>query len=445
MSVVKLDRDAFEIASTCEPNQIGTSLPGERRAEDELSYWRQKLVGIPAILELPTDRPRAAVQTLRAARESVLLSKSLKHALEALSEREGASLFVLLLAVFQVQLSRCTRQDDIVVGVPIEGCGDGQEPDPHFGVAVVRTDLGGDLTFRQLLSRTSEAANSAREHANVPWERLVEAVQPDRDTSRHPVFQALFALEESQLSPPLRQTSDPAADARVIGVDLALQLRDEPEGLAAHFTYSTDLFDAATIARMGGHFQKLLEGVIVNQDEQIAKLPVLTDAERHQLLVEWNSTEMEYARDRCLHQLFEAQAVRTPDAIAVVFGKESLTYGELDRRANQLARHLIRLGAKPDGLVGICLERSLEMVVGLFAILKAGSAYVPIDPAYPRDRIGYMLENSEAALLLTQAPLAENLPTGAAKVVVIDADCPEIARQSQENPGTLSILRTSPM
>jgi amino acid adenylation domain-containing protein len=434
MSTVKVGGDAFEIASTCEHDHDRTSLPGERRAEDKLSYWRQKLAGIPAILELPTDRPRAAVQTLRAARESVLLPKSLKRALEALSEREGVSLFVVLLAAFQIQLSRCARQDDIVVGVPIEGCDNDQEPDRRLGIAVIRTDLSGDISFRQLLSRTSEAAHSAREHANVAWERLVEAVQPDRDASRHPVFQTLFSLEESQLSSALAQTSDPAADARVMGVDLGLQLRDEPEGLAAHFTYSTDLFDAATIARMGRHFQTLLEGIIVNPDEQIAKLPLLTDAERHQLVVEWNGTEMEYACDRCVHQLFEAQAVRTPDAIAVVFGKESLTYGELDRRANQLAHHLIKLGAKPDGLVGICLERSLEMVVGLLAILKAGSAYVPLDPAYPRDRIAYMLENSEAPLLLTQAQLAQNLPAGTANVVLIDADWPEIARQGHKNP-----------
>ncbi len=435
MSAVKVDRDAFEIASACEPNHSRASSPSERSAEDDLLYWRQKLAGIPAILELPTDRPRAPVQSLRAARESVLLPTSLKHSLEALSEREGVSLFVLLLAAFQIQLSRYARQDDIVVGVPIEGCDDVEEPDRRFGIAAIRTDLSGsDLTFRQLLSRTSEAENSARQHANVPWERLVEAVQPDRDASHHPVFQTLFSLEESQLSSAQGQTWDPAADARVMGVDLCLDLRHEPEGFTAHFTYSTDLFDDATVARMGGHFQTLLEGIVVNPDQQIARLPLLTDAERHQLVVEWNGTEMEYARDRCVHQLFEAQAVRTPDAIAVVFGKESLTYGELDCRANQLAHHLIKLGAKPNGLVGICLERSLEMVVGLFAILKAGSAYVPLDPAYPRDRIAYMLENSEAPLLLTQAQLAPNLPTGTAKVVLIDADWPEIARQSQETP-----------
>ena len=435
MSEVKVDQGALGIASSFEHNDSRAFIPGGRRAEDDLSYWRQTLAGIPAILELPTDRPRPAVQSLCAARESILLPKNLKSLLEELSEREAVSLFVLLLAAFQVQLARCARQDDIVIGVPVDGGHGYQEPAQRFSLAVIRTDLSGDLTFRQLLSRTSEAVESACEHANVPWERLVEAVQPDRDASRHPVFQAFFSLENSELSSALGQSSDASADPRVTGVDLQLQLRDEPEGFAARFTYSTDLFDASTIARMGGHFQRLLEGITDNSDELITKLPLLTDEERHQLVVEWNRTEMEYARDRCVHQLFEAQAARTPDTVAVVFGKESLTYRELDRRANQLSHHLIKLGAKPDGLVGICLERSLEMVVGLVAILKSGSAYVPLDPAYPRERIAYMLENSEAPLLLTQTQLAQNLPTGTAKIVLIDTDWPEIAKQTEENPG----------
>jgi amino acid adenylation domain-containing protein len=436
MSEVKLDQGAIEVAPASVRTKTAKRLSGDDMVERGLSYWRQKLAGIPAILELPTDRPRPPIQTFRAARECVLLPRSLKEALEALSKREGVSLFVVLLAAFQTLLSRYTRQDDIVVGVPVPGCDDVQESEQRFGAAVVviRTDLSGDLTFYQLLSRVSEAADSAHEHANVPWERLVEAVQPDRDASRHPVFQTLFSLEDSEFSPALGKISDRATDGGVLEVDLRLQLRDEPEGLAAHFAYSTDLFDAATIARMAGHFQKLLEGIIANPDEQIWKLPLLTDSERHQLVVEWNSTGMEYARGRCVHQLFEAQAARTPNATAVVFGNESLTYGELERRANQLAHHLIKLGAGPDGLVGICLERSLEMVVGLLGILKAGSAYVPLDPAYPRDRIAYMLENSEAPLLLTQAQLVQNLPASAAKVVLIDSDWPEIAKQSHENP-----------
>jgi surfactin family lipopeptide synthetase A len=411
---------------------------GDHLVEQELSYWRDKLAGIPAILELPTDRPRPPAQTFRAARESVLLSGDLKQALKALSEQEGVSLFVVLLAAFQTLLMRYTRQDDIVVGSAIL-CSDetdDQGRGQSFETTVaIRTDMSDDPTFRQLLLRVSDARNDARGHRNVPWERLVEAVQPDRDASRHPVFQALFSLEDSQLLPDSSwSAAESVADCDPLKVDLQLQLSDRPDGVSAQFTYSVDLFDAATIARMAGHYQKLLEGIVANADERVSRLPLLTDAERNLLVIEWNNTGMEYARDRCVHQLFEAQAARTPNATGVVFGKESLTYGELDRRSNQLARHLIKLGASPDGLVAICVERSSEMVVGLLGILKAGSAYVPLDPAYPRDRIAFMLENAEVPILLTEAALAENLPSGAAKVVLIDSDWPEITKQSQESP-----------
>jgi len=399
--------------------------------EQELSYWRQRLAGIPAILELPTDRPRPPAQSFRAAHESVVLPPNLIAALEALSEQENVPLFVVLLAAFQTLLARYTRQDDIVVGTPVT---DREEInfEESATLVAIRTDVSGALTFRQLLARVNDATSSAREHQNVPWDELVAAVQPEQDASRHPVFQALFELEESNSLPGSHWESS-AVPADRFKVDLRLQLR-ATQGLAANFTYATDLFDASTIARLAGHFGRLLEGIVANPDEQIASLPLLTEAERHQLVVDWNSTQMEFARESCVHQLFEAQAARTPDAVAVAFEKASITYGELDRRANQLARHLIALGAKHDGLVAICLERSLEMVVGLLGILKAGSAYVPLDPAYPRDRVAFMLENSEAPLVLSQASLVQNLPAGGARAVLIDSDWPEIAKQSQRSP-----------
>jgi amino acid adenylation domain-containing protein len=344
---------------------------------------------------------------------------------------------VVLLSAFQTLLTRYTRQDDIVVGVAMQGCDedDAQELNQRFGAAIaIRTDVSGDPTFRQLLSRVNNDANSAREHQNVPWERVVEAVQPDRDASRHPVFQALFSLEDAQFPLESGEISDPGTDSVALEVDLQLQMLYGPEGLSADFTYCTDLFDAATIVRMAGNFRKLLEGIVENPDETVWRLPLLTDGERNRLVIEWNNTGMDYARDRCVHQLFEAQAARTPNAIAVVFGQESLTYGELEGRANQLANHLVKLGASPDSLVGICLERSLEMVVGLLGILKSGAAYVPLDPAYPRDRIAFMLENAEVPLLLTQAQLRESLPSTASGTVLIDSDWPEIAKQSQESP-----------
>jgi amino acid adenylation domain-containing protein len=437
MSELKLDQGAIEVAPDSVQTKTRKRLSNRDLVEQEVAYWCQKLAGIPAILELPTDRPRPPVQTFRAARESVLIPGSLKRALEALSEQEGVSLFVVLLAAFQTLLTRYTRQDDIVVGIAIQGReeDDARQLNQHFGASsVIRTDMIGDPTFRQLLSRVSNDANSAREHQNVPWERVIEAVQPDRDASRHPVFQVLFSVEQSQFSPGSGEISDPGTDAGALKVDLQLQMQDRLNGLEAYFSYCSDLFDAATIVRMTGHFWRLLEGIVENPDETVWRLPLLTDAERSRLVVEWNNTGMDYARQLCVHQLFEAQAARTPNATAMVFEKESLTYGELERRANQLARHLIKLGATPDGLVGICLERSLEMVVGLLGILKSGAAYVPLDPAYPHDRIAFMLENAELPLLLTQARLREGLPGTAPGIVLIDSDWPEIAKQSQESP-----------
>jgi len=437
MSEVRLDQGAIEVAPTIVATESTKPPSSAGLVDQEVSYWRQKLAGIPAILELPTDRPRPPVQTFRAARESILLPGSLKQALEALSEQEGVSLFVVLLAAFQTLLTRYTRQDDIVAGVAIQGReeDDARELIQPFGASVpIRTDMSGDPTFRQLLSRVSRDANSAREHRNVPWERVVETVQPDRDASRHQLFQVLFSVEDCQFSPESEQMADPGRYRPVLEIDLQLQILDRPEGLAAHFTYSTDLFEAATIVRMAGHLRKLLDGIVENPDETVWRLPLLTNAERNRLVIEWNNTGMEYPRERCVHQLFEKQAARTPNATAVVFGKESLTYGELERRANQLANHLVNLGACPDSLVAICVERSLEMVVGLLGILKAGAAYVPLDPAYPRDRIGFMLENAEVPLLLTQAQLRKNLPGTASGTVLIDSDWPEIAKQSAKSP-----------
>jgi amino acid adenylation domain-containing protein len=433
MSELKLDQGVIEVAPACVQTKA-KDLPSSDEFVEHLSYWHQRLTGIAAVLELPTDRPRLPVKTSRSARESIVLPGSLKQALRALSEKEGVSLFVVLLAAFQTLLTRYTRQDDIVVGVaiPRDEMEHREELNEYFGASVpVRTDISHDLTFRQLLSRVKRDVDSAREHQNVAWERVAEVVQPDRDTSRHPLFQVLFSLEDFHFSP--GAISGPGTDTGVLKVDLQLQMLDRRDSVAAYFTYSSDLFEAATILRMAGHFRKLLEGIVENPDATVWRLPLLTDAERNRLVIEWNDTAMDYPSDRCVHQLFEAQAARTPNATAVIFGKESLTYGELEGRANQLANQLIRLGTSPDSLVGICLERGLEMVVGLFGILKAGAAYVPLDPAYPRDRIAFMLENAEIPLLLTQAQLRESLPMRC-RTVLIDSDWPEIRKQSQDRP-----------
>ena len=422
MSGLKIDQGPVE--ATPVPTMAGPRADGELR-ERNLAYWRQKLAGIPAILELPTDRQRPPAQTFVGAHESLVLPGRLKAELEALSAKEDAALSVLLLAAFQALLTRYTRQDDIVAGVVTAE----REQDPFGADFVVRTDLSGDPKFRELLARVRHEVNEARKHQVVSWQKVIEAVQPDRDASRNPVYQALFSFEEVPASPVVDANTD-----RTLQADLRLQIQNDGTDLRAVFTYATDLFDGATIVRMAGHFEKMLGGIVENAEQTVWRLPLLTETEREQIVVEWNNTVMEYPRELSVHQMIEAQAARTPDATAVVFGNESLTYAELDRRSNQLAHHLIRLGAKPDSLIGICLERSLEMVVGLLGILKAGAAYVPLDPAYPQDRIAYMVENSEAPLLLTQASLKDHLPATTARSILIDWEWPEIAKLSTASP-----------
>lgn len=423
---------AANVLKTTSAGTDGGGSPPRDAAEPLISYWRRQLTGIPAILELPTDRPRLAAQSYRAACENTLLPRSLKAALQRLGVHEAVPLSIVLLAAFQILLRRHTRQDDIVVGCVITDSNGLQIPAPYQpGLArlPIRADMSGDPPFRELLVRLEGTIAGAIEHANLSWERLVEAVEPDADASRHPIFQALFSFEDCG-------GGDGAVRADLLKTDLWLQLRDEPHALAANFIYCADLFNAETIRRMAGHFRELLEGVVSNPGECISRLPLLTEAERHQLLHEWNDTWREYPHERCVQELFEAQVTRTPDALAVVFENEHLSYAELNRRANQLARYLMKVGVEGNALVGICVERSLEMVVGLLGILKAGGAYVPVDPAFPPDRIGFMLEDAEAPVLLTQEALAETLPAGKAARIRLDADWPEIAAESGENvPG----------
>ena len=406
--------------------------------EGHISYWRQRLAGIPPVLELPTDRPRPPVQGFRGACQTLVLSKSLSESLKELSEREGVTLFVTLLAAFQALLSRYTGQDDIVTGLILPGR-DKVGTERLIGLfahtMITRTDLGGDPTFRELLWRVGDIVRCDCQHQNVPFAHLVNDLQPDRDPSRNPLFQVLFSLTPLVL--PVQSGWEAVSydvDTGTTKVDLQLQLYDMQEGIVARFNYNTDLFGAATIARITGHFRTLLQGVVANPAQRLTTLPVLSHVERRQLLVEWNNTQTDYAGDQCIHQLFEAQVGRTPNATAVVFENERMTYRELNRRANQLARQLLKLGVGPDVLVGICVERSLEMVVGLLGILKAGGAYVPLDPAYPRERLSFMLEDAEVLVLLTQDRLLESLPESRARVVCLDTGWHEIAKEDTENP-----------
>ena len=326
--------------------------------DQQLSYWQQQLAGVKPLLELPTDRPRQAVQTYRGASQSFILSQSLSDGLKHLCRQEGVTLYMTLLAAFQTLLYRYSRQNDIVVGSPIAGRN--------------RVEIEG-----------------------LPFEKLVEELNPERSLSYSPLFQVMFVLQNApgRSKQMLGLKENPVElKAETAKFDLLLSVTEKDGILAGSWNYNTDLFDAATIERMTAHFQTLLEGIVDNPQQPVSQLSLLTTDERHQLLVEWNDTATEYPQ-KCIHQLFESQVERTPDAVAVVFEGQQLTYRELNHRANQLAHYLQKLGVKPDVLVGICVERSLEMVVGLLSVLKAGGAYLPLDPGYPTERISFVLQD----------------------------------------------------
>ncbi|NEO98539.1 MAG: amino acid adenylation domain-containing protein [Symploca sp. SIO2E9] len=409
------------------------------KLESQLSYWKQQLNNAPPLLQLPTDRPRPPVQTYRGAKESFELPKSLTKALQAIGRKAEATLFMTLLAAFKVLFYRYSGQEDIIIGSPIAnrnraeiegliGC--------FVNTLVLRTDCSGNPTFEELLGRVRQVTMKAYEHQDLPFEKLVEELQPERDANYNPLFQVLFNLQntpEVKLElPELTLTPFEVEHTRTL-FDLRLDMTEIDSGLEGFWEYNTDLFDAARINRMMGHFQKLLEVIAANPQQRVDQLPLLSQSERHQLLTEWNDTAREYASDTCIHQLFEEQVEKTPDAVAVVFENQQLTYQQLNQRANQLAHHLQSLGVKPEVLVGICVERSLEMVVGLLGILKAGGAYVPPDPNYPQERLSYMLADSGVEVLLTQQSLLEYLPPSQAQVVCLDTDWGVIEQHPQKN------------
>lgn len=408
--------------------------------EDQLKYWRGQLNGSPSMLELPTDRPRPPLQSFRGASVPLLLPKSLLASLKSLSQSEGVTLFMTLLAGFQSLLSRYSRQSDILVGSPIANR-NGLQVEPLIGLfantLALRTDLSGNPSFRELLIRVREVTLAAYAHQDLPFERVVEALQPERDLGRSPLFQVMLALQNAPL-PELQlsgvQLHAAGVDNGTAKFDLTLFLTESDQGLAGTLEYSTDLFDSETAEHIVGHFCTLLEAAAANPNRRVNELPLLTEDERHQLLVEFNQTTTDYPEQECVHSLFELQAARIPDAIALVHQGQSLSYGELNRRANQLAHYLRRLGVGPDMLVAICAERSLEIVVGLLGILKAGAAYVPLDPASPQQRLSSMLDDCRAQLILTQHEFLSGLSTHAARKICLDSDWKEIASEAVHNP-----------
>jgi aspartate racemase len=414
-------------------------LQGERE-ETQLAYWKRQLAGMPSVLDLPTDYPRPAMQTYRGTQQSFAFPQSLSASLKTLSQRQGVTLFMTLLAALQTLLHRYAGQDDIVVGSPIAGRGR-SETEELIGLfvnnLVLRTDLSGNPTFEELLQRVREVTLGAYSHSDLPFERLVEVLQPERSLSHAPLFQVMFAFQNVPRSPlrfPGLELSPLDVNSGVSKFDLTLSMWEEAGELQGTLEYSTDLFAAATIRRMLGHFQTLLEGIAAHPTQRLWALPLLTPAERQQLLVEWNATAAAYPREMCLHTLFEEQVERMPHAVAAIYDNENLSYQTLNQRANQLAHYLQGCGVGPGTLVGLLIERSLEMLVGLLGVLKAGGAYVPLDPAYPPERLSFMVRDSQVAVLVTQPHLLSTLPVHQAQVVCLDSDWEALAHERQDNP-----------
>jgi amino acid adenylation domain-containing protein len=410
--------------------------------ESHLAYWQARLEGAPRLLALPADRPRPAVQTFRGATRAFAVSAELSRALHDLALRHGATLFMTLLAAFQALLGRYGGQDDLVVGTGTGGRGR-VEAESLIGCFInilpLRADLAGLASFGELLDRTRESTLAAFAHQDLPFELLVDALQVERDPSASPLVQVLLVFLNV---PPLRiqlggdlQVEGVRIDRESAQFDLCLYLGEEEGGLEGHLEYNVDLFDAATVDRLLGHFRNFLERAAADPSRRVAEIPLLSEAERRQAIDDWNATAVDFP-DACLHELFEARAAEAPEAVAVVCGEASLTYAELERRANQLAHHLIRLGARRGGRIGVSLERVPEVPVSLLAVLKAGCAYVPLDPEYPEERLAVMLESAEVRLLVTQERLAGRFAGFDVRQVLVDQRMDHRIEESERPPPT---------
>ncbi len=406
----------------------------------ELAFWKQQLADVPAALELPTDRPRPPVQTYRGSLYPITLSTRLTNRLKDMSRLEDVTLYMVLVAAFQNLLHRYTGQDDLLIGSFTAQCGQSgteQLEGSSTNITVLRTDLSGNPTFRELLRRVRKVILDAHAHQNLPFEHLLKELYSEPGVEPPSLFQVLLTLKPQQLDLfPKRTLTQIETQTYTAAYDLSLILDEQPEGLIGSLAYNTDLFDEATIARIVGNWLNLLEGVVSDPTQHIADLPILTEVERRLVVEEWNRTDAKYPLDQCLHTFIEAQVEHSPDAVAVIFERHQLTYRELNNRANQLAHHLQQLEIGPDVLVGVCMERSLDLVIALLGILKAGGAYVPLDPSSPKDRLTLMLEDVQAPVILTQQRLISSFPAHHSRMICLDSEWEQIAHEEITNPAS---------
>ena len=420
-----------------------TSLQGEF-IERQIAYWKRQLEGFPSMIELPTDRSRPSVKTYRGTSYSWTIAAPTGKALGELSRGANVTLFMSLLAAFNVLLHRYSGQDDIVVGTPISNR-TAVETEAMIGLFIntlaLRTDLSGNPSFRQLLRRVRETALGAYTHQDLPFEQLLHHIRLERQLAYTPLFQVMFAFQ-----------TKPAQALEIAGLrlrpiemdhgtakfDLTLSVVESGDEIHAAFEYDTDLFDRDRVERMAGHFETLLQDIIEDPDRRLSDLMLLNEAERAQILNQWSVSQNHSAEPKCIHRLFECQVEKTPDRIAVVCGDKTWTYRQVNERANQLAHHLRSQGVGPNCVVGINLKSSFELIVGIFGVLKAGGAYMPLDPGYPLHRLKYMIDNANASLLITAGEFAERWQPSDRKVVCLDVGWPEIAKNSDKNPAPVS-------
>jgi amino acid adenylation domain-containing protein/non-ribosomal peptide synthase protein (TIGR01720 family) len=403
--------------------------------EKKAEYWKHQLAGLEA-LELPTDWPRPQLRSENGANIALDLPLDLTGKLKALARRETSTLYMVLLAAFQTLLFRYTGQEDLAVGSPVAGRSR-SETERLIGcfinTLVLRADLSGGPKFTQLIQRVKEITLNAFAHQDVPFEKLVEMLQPERNLSRSPLFQALFVLQNaprSELRFGSAKVTSFDLETRTTKFDLTLILGETASGMAGMLQYNTDLFEAATIGRMAVHFQMLLKSVVSGPEQAVSELDILTEAERRQLLAAGNQAFRPWDQQSCVHALIDQQSARTPDAVAVEHAGKKLLYAELSSCSNQLARHLAGLGVGPETRVGIYMERGAEVLIGLLAVLKAGGAYIPLDPAYPAERIAHMLDDGLVSVVLTREGLAHQVPPFAGRILNLDAEEKAISSQS---------------